>query len=67
MKNIILIGMPASGKTTVGKLLAKKINYEHYDADRYLEKNEEKRISEIFSEKGEEYFRNLEEKYLKEL
>ena len=66
MKNIILIGMPASGKTTVGKLLAKKINYEHYDADRYLEKNEEKRISEIFSEKGEEYFRNLEEKYLKE-
>ena len=67
MKNIILIGMPASGKTTVGKLLAKKINYEHYDADRYLEKNEEKRISKIFSEKGEEYFRNLEEKYLKKL
>ena len=47
MKNIILIGMPASGKTTIGKLLAKKIKYEHYDADRYLEEKEEKSISEI--------------------
>ena len=67
MKNIILIGMPASGKTTIGKLLAKKIKYEHYDADRYLEKKEKTRVTNIFSERGEEHFRNLEEKYLKEL
>ena len=67
MKNIILIGMPASGKTTIGKLLAKKIKYEHYDADRYLEEKEKTRVTNIFSERGEEHFRNLEEKYLKEL
>ena len=67
MKNIILIGMPASVKTTIGKLLAKKIQSEHYDAARYLEEKEKTRVTNIFSERGEEHFRNLEEKYLKEL
>ena len=38
MKNIVLIGMPASGKSTIGKLLAQKINYEYYDAEKYLKK-----------------------------
>ena len=66
-RNIVLIGMPASGKSTIGKLLAKKMNYEYYDADRYLERKENIKISTLFSEKGEEYFRNLETKYLKEL
>ena len=67
MKNIVLIGMPASGKSTIGKLLAQKINYEYYDADKYLERKEKKKISDIFAEKGEEHFRNLETKYLKKL
>ena len=66
-RNIVLIGMPASGKSTIGKLLAQKINYEYYDADKYLEKKENIKISTLFSEKGEEYFRNLETKYLREL
>ena len=66
-RNIVLIGMPASGKSIIGKLLAKKMNYEYYDADRYLERKENVKISTLFSEKGEEYFRNLETKYLKEL
>ena len=66
-RNIVLIGMPASGKSTIGKLLSKKINYEYYDADKYLERKENVKISTLFSEKGEEYFRNLETKYLKEL
>ena len=66
-RNIVLIGMPASGKSTIGKLLAKKMNYEYYDADRYLERKEDVKISTLFSEKGEAYFRNLETKYLKEL
>ena len=66
-RNIVLIGMPASGKSTIRKLLAKKMNYEYYDADRYLERKENVKISTLFSEKGEEYFRNLETKYLKEL
>lgn len=67
MKNIVLIGMPASGKSTVGKLLSYKIKYEFYDADRYLERKEKTKISNIFAEKGEEYFRDLETKYLKKL
>ena len=66
-RNIVLIGMPASGKSTIGKLLSKKINYEYYDADKYLERKENVKISTLFSEKGEEYFRNLETKYLREL
>ena len=66
-RNIILIGMPASGKSTIGKLLSKKINYEYYDVDKYLERKENVKISTLFSEKGEEYFRNLETKYLREL
>ena len=66
-RNIVLIGMPASGKSTIGKLLSKKINYEYYDADKYLERKENVKISTLFSEKGEEHFRNLETKYLREL
>ena len=66
-RNIVLIGMPASGKSTIGKLLAQKINCEYYDVDIYLEKKENVKISTLFSEKGEEYFRNLETKYLKGL
>ena len=66
-RNIVLIGMPASGKSTIGKLLSKKTNYEYYDADKYLERKENVKISTLFSEKGEEYFRNLETKYLREL
>lgn len=66
-RNIVLIGMPASGKSTIGKLLSKKINYEYYDVDKYLERKENVKISTLFSEKGEEHFRNLETKYLREL
>ena len=52
MKNIILIGMPASGKSTIGKLLSKKINYKYFDTDIYLEEKENKKIKDIFFEKG---------------
>ena len=67
MKNIVLIGMPASGKSTIGKLLSQKINYEYYDTDKYLERKEKRKISDIFEKNGEEYFRDLETKYLKKL
>ena len=67
MKNIVLIGMPACGKSTIGYWLSKKINYPFVDVDRYLEEKENRIISDIFSNEGEKYFRELETKYLKEL
>ena len=67
MKNIVLIGMPACGKSTIGYWLSKKIDYPFLDADKYLEEKENKIISDIFSNEGEEHFRELETKYLKEL
>ena len=67
MKNIVLIGMPACGKSTIGYWLSKKIGYPLLDTDKYLEEKENRIISDIFSNEGEEYFRNLETKYLKEV
>ena len=67
MRNIVLIGMPASGKSTIGKMLADEIEYKYFDADHHLEKQENRKISDIFAEDGEDYFRNLETKYLGEL
>ena len=48
MKNIVLIGMPGCGKTTLGKLLAAKLKMEFYDADDVLEQREPYSIKEIF-------------------
>ncbi len=64
--NIALIGMMGSGKTTVGKIIAKKLNKEFFDLDEYIQLKENKTIEELF-EIGESYFRNLESKYLKQL
>ena len=65
--NIFLIGYMASGKTTVGTALAKKLNFRFIDLDHYIENKEDMMVSEIFSLKGEIYFRKLESKYLEEL
>lgn len=64
---IALIGMSGSGKTTIGKLLAEKMNYEFVDLDDQIEKKENKSISQIFADEGEEFFRQLETKMLTEL
>ena len=59
--NIILVGMPACGKTTIGALLAENLeNYMHVDIDSVIEKTEGMRISEIFEKYSEDYFRKLE-------
>jgi shikimate kinase len=60
MKKIILVGYMGSGKSTIGKLLADKINFSSYDLDNRIEKDENLSISEIFEQKGELYFRKLE-------
>lgn len=62
--NIVLIGLPGSGKTTVGRSLSEKINREFFDSDLEIEKSQGKSINEIFKN-GEEYFRNLETEILK--
>jgi len=64
---VILLGYMASGKSTVGKKLAKKLFLPFIDLDDYIEKKEKKSISTLFKEKGEIYFRRIEHKYLKEL
>ena len=63
---IYLIGMPGCGKSTLGKKLSEKLNYEFIDMDNYIEKNACMFVEEIFSAYGEEYFRALERNTLKE-
>ena len=59
--NIVLVGMPASGKTTIGTLLAEKLDgYSLYDTDSIIEKTQGMTINEIFEKFSEDYFRKLE-------
>lgn len=64
--NIVLIGMPGCGKTTVGKVLAKRLGYKFCDMDAYIEEISKKTIKELF-EPGEENFREWETKACEEL
>lgn len=66
-QNIVLTGMPSSGKTTVGKIIAEKTGRSFYDIDDEIVKTAGMDIPAIFSEKGEEYFRNLESAEAKRL
>lgn len=64
---IILIGFMGVGKTTIGKIIAKKLKLNFVDMDNYIEKTEGKSISKIFEEYGEQRFRELESESLKDL
>ncbi len=61
LKTIVLIGMMGSGKTSVGKELAKKLNVAFIDIDQEIEKKYQMNISEIFQTRGESFFRKIEE------
>lgn len=65
-KNIVLIGMPGCGKSTVGKFLARAVNRPLADIDILIEERAGKSITRIFAEDGEEEFRRLETRVLGE-
>ena len=67
MIRIILIGYMGSGKTTVGKALAKELGLPFYDLDWYIESRMRKSVSQLFAERGEEGFRKIEHNMLHEV
>ena len=58
--NIALVGMMGCGKTTIGKLIAKDLNFSFIDTDKLIVEKENRSINKIFEENGEEYFREIE-------
>ncbi|NJB70581.1 shikimate kinase [Saonia flava] len=64
---IVLVGYMGSGKSTIGKILAKSLKINFLDLDDYIENELENTISDIFKEKGEIFFRNKEHIFLKEV
>jgi shikimate kinase len=67
LDRIFLIGFMGAGKTSLGRQLAKGMQYEFIDLDKKIEEYAKMTISEIFQNKGEEYFRLLETKVLKSI
>lgn len=67
MRRIVLIGYMGSGKTTVGRALAKELQLPFYDLDWYIENRMRKKVSQIFAEQGEEGFRRIERNMLHEV
>ena len=67
MKKFIMLGYMGSGKSTVGKLLAKTINFPYKDLDEIIEMGANLSINKIFEQKGELFFRKLETQILAEI
>jgi shikimate kinase len=61
-KSLVLTGMMGVGKSTIGRLIAKRLKIKFIDVDKVIEKKEKKTIKRIFEDNGEKYFRKLEEK-----
>lgn len=66
-KHIFLIGMPGSGKSTIGRLLSHSLNMPFIDSDYFIESATGKSVDQIFADSGEHFFRNLELIFLKNL
>lgn len=66
-KKIVFLGYMGSGKSSIAKLISKKLDLINVDLDNYIEKKENKSIRNIFKISGELYFRRIENKYLKDL
>ena len=63
-KNVVLTGMPAAGKSTVGVILAKRLGLGFVDSDVYIQTQEGKRLSDIISAEGLDRFKEVEENHL---
>ena len=61
-KNLVFLGMMGSGKTTLGKIISKKLNKKFIDIDQQIELEEKMTIADIFQKKGELFFREIEER-----
>ena len=64
---LVFVGAPGSGKTTIGKQVAEKLGVEFIDVDNEIEMDEKTTISDIFVQKGEAYFRQLEREKISDL
>ena len=65
--NVVLVGMPGSGKSTVGKVLAKELGFDFVDIDELVVEREKRDIPTIFEQSGEQYFRQIESQVIKEV
>jgi shikimate kinase len=66
-KNYYLTGFMAAGKSTIGPILANTLGWDFFDLDKEVEKHEGMKIVELFEQKGEDYFREIETTTLKKL
>lgn len=67
LKNIALVGFMGTGKSTVGRLLARDLSFHYVDMDRTIEQRTGRTISDIFAQEGESHFRTLEKELAEEL
>ena len=67
MKRIFLIGYMGAGKTTVGKVLSQQLGLSFIDLDHYIEGRYHKTVGQLFAERGEEAFRDIERRMLREV
>ncbi len=67
MRNVYLIGMPGAGKTNIGRLLAKEVRRRFIDTDRQIALTAGKAVADIFAERGEEGFRQIEHDVLRQI
>jgi shikimate kinase len=67
MTQLFLIGYMGAGKTVIGKQLAKRLGLQFVDMDGFIENRYHKKINELFAEKGESFFREIERKTLQEV